>query len=118
MLGQRLHAITLGRMVAGGDKGHPRFGRQMGLRFGDFTGHEHINPGSYGAFKITLRPARAPTHSAEFAAISARHHHRPIKLPLELRAQCCQTLRHRQGSGKTEILLAKPSVRLPAKEPP
>ncbi len=114
MLGHRLHAITFGRVVAGGNKGDSGFSSQMRLRFGYFAGHKNIDSGRDRRFKIALRAARTPADTLQLAPIANRRQHGPTQFLLKLRRQSHETLWRTQSSGKAQILLAKVPIDLPA----
>ena len=48
VLAQRLHAITLGGMVAAGEVGHTAFAGVVGLWLGNFTGDKEIGSSGNG----------------------------------------------------------------------
>ena len=87
----------------------------MGLGFRYFTCDEDVHTLSNGGFKVTLRPARAPAHSANGSIAVTRANHRASEngghmVGQGLRAgPCLDTSAH-----KAQILLAKSTIGLQA----
>ena len=63
MLRQRPYPQTLGRMMAGGDIGNPRFSRQMHRMFRNLAGKKRIDTQQSGLLELALTTAGAPGHA-------------------------------------------------------
>src|SRR5688572_31618738 len=64
---ERLHAITLGRMVSGGDESNAALAREMDGLLGDFAGQVNVDAEAHRVFKKALRRAGAPCDAANAA---------------------------------------------------
>ncbi len=113
--GQGRGAITLGGVVAAGQKGHASFTRQMGLGLRNFTGDESVHALSNGRFKIALRPATAPSHTANRPIAATHANDRPSKHRRHMVGQTLGTGPSlRPSPHKTQVLFAKAPIGLQA----
>ena len=62
MRSHRRRTVTLGGVVAAGDKRYPHFARVVRLGLGDLASDENIRTGGNRILKIALRTTRAPRY--------------------------------------------------------
>src|SRR5688500_12027902 len=108
MLPQCLHAVSLGSMMPGRNKGHTGFAREMHGPLGNFAGDKCIHPKPNSVLEIILRGAGTPRDLSHSLLIVTDYQRFTSEGVFDIQAQFFQIRNRRQnGSVHAYILVAK-----------